>query len=269
MNFAGSILAPEEGDPFAVEQADGQGPFVIICEHASLTLPRAVGDLGLTEEARRSHIAWDPGALAVARLLSERFDSPLVFQRFSRLVYDCNRPPEAPGAMPETSEIFRVPGNENLPQAERDARTNALYIPFHKAVSDVLDARKARGLSTSIMTMHSFTPVYFGKPREVEIGILHDDDTRLADAMLDAAGALGSYKVRRNEPYGPADGVTHSLQLHGISRGLANVMIEVRNDLIRDNAGQEVVARYLSELIAPAVGEVPLMKKTSVNAREN
>jgi predicted N-formylglutamate amidohydrolase len=269
MDFAGSILAPEEGDPFAVERADGQGPFVFVCEHASLTLPRAVGNLGLSDEALRSHIAWDPGALAVARLLSERFDSPLVFQRFSRLVYDCNRPPDAPGAMPATSEIYRVPGNENLSQAERDARTNALYRPFHKAISGLIDARRARGLSTSIMTMHSFTPVYFGKPREVEIGILHDNDARLADAMIDAAGASAPYKVRRNEPYGPADGVTHSLQLHGISRGLANVMIEVRNDIIRDNAGQGVVARYLSELIATAIGDAPLMKKTSVNAREN
>ena len=268
MNAAGSILAPDEGTPFAIEQADASGPFVIICEHASRTLPRAVGDLGLSADALQSHIAWDPGALAVAKLLSARFDSPLIFQRFSRLVYDCNRPPEAPGAMPETSEIYRIPGNEKLSQAERDARTNALYIPFHKAISDIIDGRAARGLPTSIMTMHSFTPVYFGKAREVEIGILHDDDTRLADAMLAAAGPRAPYAVRRNEPYGPADGVTHSLQLHGISRGLANVMIEIRNDLIKDNAGQEVVARYMSELIATAVGEAPTARKTSVNARD-
>ena len=97
--------------------------------------------------------------------------------------------------------------------------------------------------------MHSFTPVYFGKPRAVEIGILHDADTRLADAMLAAAGEKSLYDTRRNEPYGPEDGVTHTLKEHGLANGLPNVMIEVRNDLIKDEAGQGVVADYLTGLL--------------------
>jgi predicted N-formylglutamate amidohydrolase len=262
------VLSPEEGEPVGIEVADGQGPFVIICEHASSTLPRALGDMGLSEEARFSHIAWDPGALAVARLLSARFDSPLVFQRFSRLVYDCNRPPESPAAMPAKSEIYAVPANENLDEAERQARTNALYRPFHAGISDLIDRRTMAGLKTELVTVHSFTPVYFGKPRAVEIGILHDADAVMADAMLLAAEHDRAFDVRRNEPYGPADGVTHSLVLHGVSRGIPNVMIEVRNDLIRDNAGQEVVARYLSKLMDQTIGGQD-KNKTYMNVRSH
>ncbi len=261
------VLSPEEGEPFGVELGEGRGPFVIICEHASFTLPQSMGDMGLSEEARRSHIAWDPGALAVARRLSAGFDSPLVFQRFSRLVYDCNRPPESPAAMPAKSEVYAVPANENLGGEARLARTDALYRPFHTAVSRLIDRRTAAGLPTSVLTVHSFTPVYFGVPRAVEVGILHDADSRLADAMLSAASADKRYIVRRNEPYGPADGVTHSLILHGISRGIPNVMIEVRNDLVADQAGQEVMAGYLSELLAQAIGSQVNNNKTFVNVR--
>ena len=263
------VLSADEGDPVGIERGQGQGPFVIVCEHASSTLPRAMGDMGLSEEARLSHIAWDPGALAVARLLSTRFDSPLVFQRFSRLVYDCNRPPESPASMPMKSEIYAVPANEGVDGAERLARTQALYRPFHSTVSALIDERTCSGLATSLITVHSFTPVYFGKPRAVEVGILHDADARFADGILSAAASDRRHDVRRNEPYGPADGVTHSLILHGISRGIPNVMIEVRNDLIADQTGQGVMAGYLSELIAQAIGQQDDNNKTFVNVRSH
>jgi predicted N-formylglutamate amidohydrolase len=243
------ILTGEEGDPVALENSIARGPVILVCEHASRLLPKALGTLGLTEEALESHIAWDPGALAVARLMAESLDATLVFQRFSRLVYDCNRPPESPAAMPEKSEVFAVPGNAGLDQAARDARTEALYLPFRDRLSGLVKGRIAEGRAPVIVTMHSFTPVYFGKPRAVEIGILHDADTRLADAMLAAAGSAGPYDIRRNEPYGPEDGVTHTLKEHGLANGLANVMIEVRNDLIKDEAGQGVVAGYLAVLL--------------------
>jgi predicted N-formylglutamate amidohydrolase len=243
------ILTGEEGDPVALENAVAQGPVILVCEHASRQLPASLGTLGLSAEALASHIAWDPGALAVSRLMAERLDATLLFQRFSRLVYDCNRPPESPAAMPAKSEVFDVPGNAGLDQAARDARTRALYIPFRDRLRGLVEARIAEGRPPVIVTMHSFTPVYFGKPRDVEIGILHDADTRLADAMLAAAGTDGPYAIRRNEPYGPEDGVTHTLREHGLSKGLPNVMIEVRNDLIQDVAGQKVVADYLAGLL--------------------
>ena len=243
------MLTQAEGDPVAVENPQGRGSVLIVCEHASRRLPERLGTLGLSQEALASHIAWDPGALAVARRMAGSLDATLVFQRFSRLAYDCNRPPDAPGAMPAVSEIYEIAGNRDLSQAERDARTQALYIPFHARIEEIIAARKAEGRRTVIVTMHSFTPVYMGVRRDVELGILHDEDSRLADAMLTAAQGTTLYRIARNEPYGPADGVTHTLKLHGLANGLPNVMIELRNDLIADDSTQGVAADFLTGLL--------------------
>lgn len=250
------ILTSADGDAVAVENVNADGAVVLVCEHASSLLPTAAGTLGLSSEALSSHIAWDPGALAVSRLLSAKLDALLVHQRFSRLIYDCNRPPESPAAMPEKSEIYEIPGNRDLSVAERYARTAAIYIPFHDRISAELASRAAAGRPSVLVTVHSFTPIYFGKPRAVEIGILHDTDTRLADVMLDGAAKAGRFRVERNSPYGPEDGVTHTLRLHALPAGHANVMIEVRNDLIANSVDQEVMADYLAGLIADAVSSV-------------
>lgn len=249
------LLASGEGEPAIVENRKGQGPFLFVCEHASSRLPAALGTLGLSAEALESHIAWDPGARAVSLVLSGHFDSPLVYQRYSRLAYDCNRPPESPAAMPVKSEIYSVPGNASMPDDERSARIVEIYEPFHESIRDVLRERLQKGLETILVTIHTFTPVYFGKKRDVELGILHDSDARLADAMLDTAGTNRVFDVRRNEPYGPGDGVTHTLKLHGVANGLRNVMIEIRNDLVADETGQGIAADYIAGLLSRSVGE--------------
>src|SRR5690606_10584628 len=102
----------------------------------------------------------------------------------------------APGAMPEKSEIFEIPANQNLSVHERYARTSKLYVPFHDEIDTLISSRKKQGGNPVVVTIHTFTPVYFGKQREVQIGILHDDDPRLADRML--ANAEGSeWRVER------------------------------------------------------------------------
>ncbi|MDH4413423.1 MAG: N-formylglutamate amidohydrolase [Rhizobium sp.] len=255
MLLRSGILTASDGEAVALENATAASGVVLVCEHASAILPASAGNLGLSAEALSSHIAWDPGALAIARLLARKLDGRLVHQRFSRLLYDCNRPPESPAAMPEKSEIYEIPGNRELAPAERYARTAALYVPFHDRVNSEIESVIGRGLQPVVVTIHSFTPVYFGKPREVEVGILHDTDTRLADAMLDAARG-GPYRVERNVPYGPEDGVTHSLRLHAIPYGHPNVMIEVRNDLISNTVDQEVMADHLAAWIAKAIDVV-------------
>lgn len=249
------ILTSADGEAVAVENSAASGAVVLVCEHASRALPVRAGDLGLPAEALESHIAWDPGALAVSRRLSEKLDAVLIHQRFSRLLYDCNRPPESPAAMPDRSEIYDIPGNRDLGVAERYARTAALYVPFHDRISATLAAREAAGRESVVVTVHSFTPVYFGKPRAVEIGILHDTDSRLADGMLKAAEG-GPFRVERNAPYGPEDGVTHSLRLHALPYGHLNVMIEVRNDLLRDEAGVETISGHLADLLSEAMDQI-------------
>jgi len=225
---------------------------LVLCEHASAAFPPRFGTLGLSLEAQRSHAAWDPGALDLARGLAQHLDAPLVAAKVSRLLYDCNRPPEAPGAMAEQSEVFSVPGNRNLDPRAKAARVSQIYRPFLAEVGRVLDASQARAL----VTMHTFTPVYNGESRAVEIGGLHDSDSRLADAILSRAGPDAPFDMRRNAPYGPADGVTHSLRIHGVERGIFNVMIEVRNDLVATEAGLARVSAWLNPLVAGALESV-------------
>ncbi|SFT32170.1 N-formylglutamate amidohydrolase [Halomonas saccharevitans] len=236
-----------------IRHRHGQGPVVLLCEHASHHIPACYQGLGLAPAHRRSHAAWDPGARGVAVSLCEWLDAPLVASRVSRLVYDCNRPPEAETAMPARVEVIDVPGNRGLDAAERAARVEAVYRPFCDAVTGVLADRRARAIPSVLITLHSFTPSFHGERREVEIGILHDADRRLADAMLAEAHRLSHRCIRRNDPYGPEDGVTHSLKLHGIGQGIANVMIEVRNDLLATPEDQQAIAEELCRLIHPAL----------------
>ncbi|MAY62846.1 MAG: N-formylglutamate amidohydrolase [Rhizobiales bacterium] len=236
-----------------VERPEASGEVVLVCEHASKLMPVRLGSLGLDAAALESHIAWDIGALAVARRLSDALDAPLVAQAYSRLAYDCNRPPESPAAIPEKSEIYIVPGNAGLTGPERQARVEALYDPFHAALEGLLDRRAALGQSTVLVTVHSFTPVYFGESRDGHLGVLHDTDASFADRVLSAAAESGLDLVRRNYPYSSADGVTHTLRRHAITRGLPNVMLEIRNDLIADEAGQEKWAVLVADLIRKAV----------------
>lgn len=232
---------------------EGNGPAVILCEHASHDIPEFYQGLGLEPVHRSSHAAWDPGARAVAVKLSDALDAPLIASRVSRLVYDCNRPPEAASAMPERSEVIDVPGNHGLTQAQRTARVDAIYRPFCRAVTGVLTDRAARNIPTVLLTIHSFTPYYYGHTRRVEIGILHDADARLADAMLAQSHRLPQRNIQRNAPYGPEDGVTHSLKLHGMGHGLANVMIEMRNDLLTTPDDEATMADEVLRLLLPAL----------------
>lgn len=231
-------------------QPEASGPVLFVCEHASAHIPPAYDHLGLAPGDRLSHAAWDPGAAALTQALAQQFQSPAVLGTVSRLVYDCNRPPEAPSAMTPQSERIRVPGNENLSPQQRAARVAEVYDPFCQAVRSQI----TRHPPEAFVTVHSFTPIYHGTPREVEIGLLHDADTRLTDLMLtQAAQIAGPRKIERNAPYGPDDGVTHTLHLHALPRALPNVMIEVRNDLLTTPADIAQIATLLGTLLHPAL----------------
>ena len=236
---------PDYGAVVDVSNGTDRPSILIVCEHASNDIPQHLNNLGLSPAARNSHAAWDPGALGVAVSLLDMLPAVLVHGRVSRLVYDCNRPPEAASAIPEKSEIYDIPGNVNLPANERQARIDYVYRPFETTLHHQINLhRKTLAL---MVTIHSFTPVYHGKQRDVEIGILHGSDQRFASAMIDKIPPASAFDVRLNEPYSAQDGVAHTLDLHGAGNGLANAMIEIRNDLIQTPDTQRDLARFLSD----------------------
>lgn len=230
------------------ENSAGSSSVVLVCEHACHHIPEQFNGLGLSPDASKSHAAWDPGAMAIAQILARQLDAPLIASGVSRLVYDCNRPPDAPDAMPSRSELIGVPGNIDLSQADRDVRTDAFYRPFQATLRERIQQTN----SPIIVTIHSFTPVYHRQNRAVEIGVLHDQDTRLADALLETAKAHTAMNVQRNQPYGPDDGVTHTLREHAINAGHHNVMLEIRNDLIETPQQQQAMGDMVVRWIVDA-----------------
>ena len=248
-----SLLTAKEKPVVEVINANGRAPVVLVCEHASNAIPLYFDDLGLSEAERQSHIAWDPGARTLAVALSQALDAPLVCSRVSRLVFDCNRPADSPTAMPEKSEHTAVPGNIALSAAQAEARIEQIYEPFQSALAETITRQYEVHEKPALVTVHSFTPVFFGVPRKVQIGLLHSGNAILARAMLAAANGLSDLRIELNQPYGPEDGVSHTLDVHGENNGLLNVMIEVRNDMLGEPQSAARIATTLEKLIQTAL----------------
>ncbi len=231
-------------------RTEGEAPLLFVCEHASRHIPKRYGTLGLSDEALASHIAWDPGALDLAKDLTRRFDASLCSATISRLIYDLNRPPEATAATTPRSEDLDVPGNQNLSHEAREERIQSVYRPWRAALSDAI----AQTRPQAVITVHSFTPVFLGDRRETTIGIVYDRDSRLADVVLEEAENQGR-DWARNDPYGPEDGVTHTLQI-ARDAGLLAVMIEVRNDLLATPVDVAAQGSALTQTLKPALAQL-------------
>lgn len=249
--------------PPMIENEAALGRFILVCEHASNVIPARWGDMGLTPEQRGAHIAWDPGALGVARGLAQRLDGVLIHAPVSRLVYDCNRAPDMPGAIPVRSEVHDIPGNAGVTPQERLTRTEAIYLPFHDALHGLIARRIALGLRPVVVTVHSFTPVYHGKPRRVEFGVIHDADPALAVAIHAAAMKTTRLQSALNAPYSAADDVTHTLRLHATPYGLPNAMLEIRNNLIATADAETAMADQLAHVLNMGLVEIQRQAKAS------
>ncbi len=247
---SGQAREEAETGPVRVFNRAAAGPFVLLCDHASNHVPPGYGTLGLPQSELTRHIAWDPGAAPVSRLMAERLDAVLVESAISRLIIDCNRPLDAPDLMPATSETTVIPANVAVAGDERARRIALAHAPFHDTIETIVADRLAAGRPTMIVSVHSFTPVYRGVPRPWHVGLIHDGDERLSAPMIAALAAIDGVTVGDNEPYAPADRVYYSLERHARSHELPCVMIEIRNDEIGDAAGQELWAGRLATILS-------------------
>ncbi|MGO4525008.1 N-formylglutamate amidohydrolase [Microvirga sp. 2MCAF35] len=246
----GQESAAQAAAPVAViENPQGDSRILFICEHASNHLPARYGTLGLGPAELESHIAWDPGALGVAKELARLLDAPLIHATVSRLVLDLNREPSAPDSIWTLSEHTTIPGNLDLTETERAIRVREVYDAFHGAIETFADARKAAGQLDAVVSIHSFTPVYRNVPRPWQIGLIFNRDERYARSVEAGLKQDPALVVGMNEPYSPADRVFHTLERHAERRGLPPLMIEIRNDLIRTQDEQASWARRLAPLL--------------------
>lgn len=207
-----------------------------------------------------SHAASDLGALGLAKSLGATLarscgGAELVHAPLSRLIYDLNRSPDRPDAVPAQSEVHSIPMNARLTPEDKLDRVMQLYLPFHALVQARIARALALGHRPVVLTVHSFTPVWHGVPRPVEFGVIHDDSPGLARRIVDEAACLDLI-TRLNEPYSAADHVTHTLRLHATPYGLENAMLEIRNDLIATPDMQTAMAAKLAPVLARAMSQV-------------
>ncbi|MBD9491267.1 MULTISPECIES: N-formylglutamate amidohydrolase [Ensifer] len=249
------LLAIDEPPPYAVFNPDGKSPFLLLCEHASNRMPRALGDMGLPEHERQRHIAWDIGALALAQHLSLSLDAPLFFTNYSRLVIDCNRPLSAPSFIPEVSETTEIPANRDLSEMERQQRIDTLFRPFADAVSRRLDLLQTRGERPFVVGVHSFTPVYFGNQRPWQAGILYRDAEAFAQSLIRDLSSEEQLTIGDNEPYNIHPDEDYTVPVHADARQLPGVLIEVRHDLIDTDAGVKAWGERLTRCLQTSLRE--------------
>jgi predicted N-formylglutamate amidohydrolase len=252
------LLGKDEVPPVLEQNAQGRSPFLLTADHYGRLIPRALGALGVPAGELTRHIAWDIGIAGVAEALSQQIDAHLIAQRYSRLVIDCNRPPGAPSSIPVMSEATAIPGNENLASGPAKARRRAIFEPYHRRITEVIDARLGAGVPTVLVALHSFTPVYAGVARPWHIGTLYHRDTRLPPLLLRLLRAETDLVVGDNEPYAVSDATDYGIPVHGEARGLMNTGIEIRQDLIADPAGQKQWADRLARIF----GEIESMMRT-------
>jgi predicted N-formylglutamate amidohydrolase len=253
------LLAEDDVPPVLEQNASGSSPFLLTSDHYGRAIPRVLGDLGLPEDELARHIAWDIGIAGVANALSKHLDAHLIAQRYSRLVIDCNRPPDAASSIPRISESTVIPGNEGLARDAAEARRRQVFDPYHRRIREAIDNRLHNGLPTLLVALHSFTPVYAGIARPWHVGTLYQTDTRLPPLLLKGLRAQGDLVVGDNEPYAVSNETDYTIPVHGEARGLMNTGIEIRQDLIADQAG----GRQWADRLANIFGEI----ETELRAR--
>jgi predicted N-formylglutamate amidohydrolase len=243
------LLGPEDPLPVELCHGRGQAPVLLTCDHASAAIPRALGDLGVPPGAVGGHIGWDIGAAAVTRLLAEALDAPALLSAYSRLVVDCNRDPDDPSSMPETSDGIAVPANRGLAAEARSARLAACFAPYHEAIAARLDAFLAADTVPVVLSIHSFTPVMGGVARPWHVGVLWDKDPRIPLPLLAALRADPAIIVGDNQPYSAREPAGFTIRHHAVARGLPHVALELRQDLVATAAGAAAwVARLAGAL---------------------
>jgi predicted N-formylglutamate amidohydrolase len=242
------LLGGEDVPPVFEDNIAGRSPFLLTCDHYGRLIPRMLGDLGVPESELSRHIAWDIGIAGVAEALSRRLGAHLIAQRYSRLVIDCNRPPATASSIPRISEATVIGGNEGLARGAAELRREAIFDPYHRRIADVIEQRLSDGVPTVLVSLHSFTPVYAGVERPWHIGTLYHRDTRLPALLVKLLRAEADLVVGDNEPYAVSDETDYTIPVHGEARGLMNTGIEIRQDLIADQAGQKQWAERLARI---------------------
>ncbi|MCS6948341.1 MAG: N-formylglutamate amidohydrolase [Steroidobacteraceae bacterium] len=245
-----------------LQPAAPRWPALIVCDHASNKIPAPLGHLGLPRTDLERHIAWDIGAAALALSLAQRLQLPCVQSGYSRLVIDCNRSLDDPSSILTHSDGTDIPGNRNLSDAERQLRAALIFEPYHAAIEREMTRLAAGGAVTpALIAVHSFTPVLAGRERPWHCGVLWDTDGRIALPLLAALRRDPNLQVGDNEPYSGRHPSDYTVAVHAERFGRPHVCIEVRQDLLLDDAGVDGWSQRLAEALAAVLSDDSLYRR--------
>lgn len=240
-------------DPPPVEwvNPESRSPILLLCEHAGQAIPSRLGDLGLPDGAINLHIGWDIGAERLARALAERLGAPLILQRYSRLVIDCNRPPGSAGSIPEISDHITVPGNQNLSAEARRWREKLIFEPLDAAISDGF----ARAPRRAAFSVHTFTrQMHRGPRRPWDAGFLGRSDLPMAEHFVRRIAAEHpEFVLAINEPYQVDEEGDWFIPQHAEPRRLRHGLIEICNDQVRTDAHVTLWAGLLADAMEAVI----------------
>jgi len=243
------MIRTSQFSPFELIEGDRGGGMLILADHAGRELPEEFDRLGLPEAEFDRHIAYDIGVEGVTRRLAALTGAPAVMARFSRLLIDPNRGDDDPTLIRQLYDGTVIPGNYPMAAEERERRLGRFYRPYHDAIAALCaSVAEESGRAPFLFSVHSFTPRMQGFERPWHVGILWDSDNRAVDPMLAALRAEKGLVVGDNEPY---DGALRgdTMFKHAIVNGLAHALIEIRQDLIGEDAGQRQWAERLAPML--------------------
>jgi predicted N-formylglutamate amidohydrolase len=261
-----SLLQAVDPNPVGQERLQGHSRFLLIADHAGNAIPQRLGDLGISAADLNRHIGIDIGIHAVSRQLSALLDAPYVYQRYSRLVIDCNRQPGNSTSIAPVSDSTRIPANHGLSQADMSARQTEIFWPYQSAIGAQIDAMRQSSEPPVVIAMHSFTPHHgdYPAPRPWQIGVLFNRDERLARSLISLLEREGDLTVGINQPYAVEDDVDYAVPVHCEKGGLLHVELEIRQDLIGETAGQIQWAERLARLLPLALKEIDRQKLNAI-----
>ena len=258
------LLHPGDPPPVSVINENGASPVVLVCDHASNAVPKSLDGLGLETHVFDHHIAWDRGAGAVTRILSDRFDARAILAGYSRLVIDCNRKLGHETSIAARSDGIAIPGNGSVTPVEAGRRADAIFQPYHRAVEQAIADVRLTGKAPAVIAIHSFTPEMDGIARPWHVCVLWDSDPRIPQPLLAALDGHDGIVVGNNVPYSGKEHYGYTIEVHAAAAGLPNAMIEIREDTLRDDAGIQRMAEIIGASLEGILAD-PALYRTEVH----
>jgi len=257
------LLRPGDPPPVSLINENGASPVILVCDHACNAVPKSLDGLGLEADLWDHHIAWDRGAAAVTQILSDRFDARAIMAGYSRLVIDCNRKLGHETSIAPMSDGIVVPTNASIAPDEAARRADAIFHPYHHAVEKAIADVRLTGKAPAIIAIHSFTPEMDGIARPWHVCVLWDSDPRIPKPLMAALRGHDGIVVGDNVPYSGREQYGYTIEVHAAAAGLPNVMIEIREDTLRDNAGIERMAEIVGASLEGILAD-PALYRTEV-----